>query len=357
MADDIIIHADCRHFMGHIPCKPHKDEGVHCDGCQYYDQVKERILIIKLGALGDVIRTTPIIEALKQQYPQGQIFWLTEFPEILPSSVDRALPYELSSIVFLEQVQFDLLINLDKDADACALAARLSARTKLGFTLIGGVPAPANEAARAKFLTGIFDDASRANRLSYPEELMAICGYRFNGQRYAIAPPSGDYTWALPEGNGAVVGLNTGCGTRWTTRNWPDEHWAALAAELLESGYRVLLLGGPDEHEKNVRLGRATGAWYEGTYALDQFSDLVNQCQLVVTVVTMTLHLAIALGKKVVLFNNIFNASEFEMYGQGPILEPPDCTCFYAHSCDKMCMADLKVERVRKAILEALPAA
>ena len=39
---------DCRQFQGHIPCKPHKKEGVECPNCPYYDPVKERILIIKL---------------------------------------------------------------------------------------------------------------------------------------------------------------------------------------------------------------------------------------------------------------------------------------------------------------------
>jgi len=352
---DTIVHDDCRYFEGHIPCHFHKEEGVHCDGCPHYDPVKERILIIKLGALGDVIRTTPILEALKADHPAAQIFWLTLIPEILPDTVDKKLPFNMASILYLEQVPFDLVINLDKDVEACALAARLQADRVLGFILKNGVPAPADRSAREKFVTGLFDDLAQQNTKSYPVELFEICGYQFDGQRYNIQAADGTYDWDLPKGN-PVVGLNTGCGTRWTTRNWPDAHWAELARRLLADGYGVVLLGGPDEDHKNLRLQAETGAWYRGTYPLDQFADLVNQTALVVTVVTMTLHLAIALGKKVVLFNNIFNASEFEMYGLGPILEPPNCTCFYAQSCELNCMAELKVDAVYQAVIEAQPA-
>jgi hypothetical protein len=78
----IQLKTDCRSFRGDIPCKPHKQSGVHCvdsDGqtCPYYDRVEEKILIIKLGAVGDVIRTTPLLYKLKEEYPRAKIFWLT----------------------------------------------------------------------------------------------------------------------------------------------------------------------------------------------------------------------------------------------------------------------------------------
>ena len=339
-----------------MPCSYHKAEGVHCDGCRYYDPVQEHILIIKLGALGDVIRTTPILERLRADYPAALIYWLTLVPEILPASVDRKLPFDLASILFLEQIEFDLVINLDKDREACALASRIEGKRHMGFRLQNRVPAPVNEAARDKFVSGLFDDISRANTKSYPQELFEICGYTFSGERYAIQAPGNGYRWNLPAGAAPVIGLNTGCGTRWTTRNWPEEHWGNLARALLAAGYRVVLLGGPDEDEQNRRLQSLTGAWYDGTYALDQFADLVGQCTLVVTAVTMTLHLALALEKQVVLLNNIFNRNEFELYGLGTILEPPDCTCYYAPSCDKGCMADLTVERVTQGVVDLLPA-
>jgi heptosyltransferase-2 len=52
------VHIDCLHFRGDIPCRPNKEQGYHCNGCPVHTPVEKRILIIKLGAIGDVIRTT-----------------------------------------------------------------------------------------------------------------------------------------------------------------------------------------------------------------------------------------------------------------------------------------------------------
>jgi heptosyltransferase-2 len=350
----MIIHDDCRYFEGHIPCKYHKLEGAHCEDCPHYDQVDTRILIIKLGALGDVIRTTPLLQALRAAHPRSQIFWLTVSPEFLPSTVDKKLPFTLESIIYLEQCHFDMLINLDKDAEACALAQRIQADQRFGFTLKNGVPSPVNDLAEHKFLTGLFDDIGQANTKSYLQEIFEICGLSFQGEKYDIAFREDHYQWKFPSG-GAMVGLNTGCGRRWLTRLWPEAYWIELAIQLMEAGYRVLLLGGPDEHEENQRIQTASGAIYPGTFPLTQFMSLLNQCDLMVTTVTMALHVAIALEKKIVLLNNIFNRHEFELYGLGQILEPPSCTCYFAQTCDQDCMADLKVSEVYNLVDALLP--
>ena len=60
----MLVRNDCMYFKGDIPCAPHKKKGVHCDKCPEYQPVGQRLLIIKLGAAGDVIRTTPILRAL-----------------------------------------------------------------------------------------------------------------------------------------------------------------------------------------------------------------------------------------------------------------------------------------------------
>ena len=62
---------------------------------------------------------------------------------------------------------------------------------------------------------------------------------------------------------------------------------AALAKNLLSKGYEVVFLGGEQEHEKNSRLAKASGGKYLGFFNLEKFINLVNQCDLVVTGVTM----------------------------------------------------------------------
>jgi ADP-heptose:LPS heptosyltransferase len=351
----IPLKTDCRHFRGDVPCKPHKRSGVHCvddsgKTCPQYDPIDKNILIIKLGAIGDVIRTTPLLTNLKSTYPKARIWWLTLTPEILPSLVDEPLAFTLKNIVSLRSLTFDILYNLDKDREACALAEQISAKTKKGFRLINGIISPVDSASESKYLTGVFDDLSQLNTKSYPEEIFEICGFSFNGERYILdRPASPSTTWKISKRK-RVVGLNTGCGGRWTSRLWDDKNWITLARALKKRGYEVVLLGGEQEHAKNQKLARAATVKYFGHYPLQQFIELVDQCDLVVTGVTMAMHITIGLGKKIVLFNNIFNKHEFELYGLGSVLEPDKpCRCFYQPTCTNAqyrCMEHLPVNRV-----------
>ncbi|MCX7610459.1 MAG: lipopolysaccharide heptosyltransferase family protein, partial [Ignavibacterium sp.] len=72
-----MLKRDCKHFPGDHPCIYHKTEGIKCENCNYYEPITFKILIIKLDAVGDVLRTTSILPGLKEKYPQGHITWLT----------------------------------------------------------------------------------------------------------------------------------------------------------------------------------------------------------------------------------------------------------------------------------------
>ena len=361
----IPLKTDCRFFRGDVPCKPHKTSGVHCfdssgAACPHHDKVDKQILIIKLGAIGDVIRTTPLLHKLKALYPSAKIWWLTVTPEILPSLVDEPLAFSLKNIVTLRSLSFDILYNLDKDREACALAEQIHASSRKGFRLKDGVITPADAAAEQKYITGIFDDVSMSNTRSYPQEIFEICGFSFSGERYILDPPNEPLPlWNISKRK-RVVGLNTGCGGRWTSRLWDDKNWVALARALKKKGFEVVLLGGEQEDSKNLKLARAAKVKYFGHYPLQQFIGLVNRCDLVVTGVTMAMHITIGLGKKIVLFNNIFNRHEFELYGLGTILEPEKpCRCYFQPVCtntDYRCMEHFPVRRVVEACQQLLKA-
>ena len=353
----MILKTDCRYFRGDVPCKPHKQHGVHCESCTYYDRIDKNILIIKLGAIGDVIRTTPLLHRLKKEFPHAKIWWLTLTPEMLPDFVDVRMKFTLENIVALRSVKFDILYNLDKDREACALALQIAADTKKGFVLKNGICAPADKDAEAKFLTGVFDDTNKANTKSYPQEIFEMCGFKFNGEKYILPfEPWKDKRWEV-NGKKKVVGLNTGCGGRWTSRLWPEKYWIAAAIALRKAGYEVFLLGGEQEHKKNMKIAKASKAKYFGHYPLKQFINLIDQCDLVVTAVTMAMHITIGREKKIVLFNNIFNKHEFELYGLGEILEPEfECTCYYSPTCPNNCMQYLYPERVVTAVKQLLGA-
>lgn len=330
---------------------------MHCDGCPEYEPRLGRILLIKLGAAGDVIRTTPLLEPLRRHYPGHQLTWVTDFPELVPGTVDDVILSRSAERMWVEETTWDLVINLDKDRQACALARRVAGERKLGFTLgDDGICGPVTEgvapelaaAAESKFLTGIFDDVNQACTLSYPQEIFAICGFEFTGQPYVVDRPDPAPDFDLPAGK-PIVGLNTGAGERWPSRLWPEPHWRNLAASLQDAGCTVLLLGGPQEDEKNRRLAGQTGALYLGHFPLREFIGLMDRCDLVVTAVTMAMHIALGLGKQLVLFNNIFNPHEFELYGRGVIMAPDQpCTCFFQPRCtnDRFCLETLRPEAV-----------
>jgi ADP-heptose:LPS heptosyltransferase len=359
---EILYHKDCRHFRGDIPCLPNKREGVHCQGCPYYDPIEENVLIIKLGAAGDVIRTTPLLWRLREDHPRARLWWLTYSPDLVPASkVDRILKWSTESLMTLESLHFSRMINLDKDAYACGLANRIQSARKEGY-LLGtfGETEPANERARDKFITGIFDDVSESNRKSYPEEMFEICGYQFAGERYILEVPEGIEFPELDTSR-PVIGMNTGAGIRWTSRLWDVHQWAELANHLLADGYNVILLGGPDEDPRNREIQALTKgkAQYLGTFSLKQFIALVDRCSLIVTGVTMAMHIALALQKKIVLMNNIFNRHEFgDLYGLGEIVESArECKCYFRGSCvnpDYFCLDHLPAENVFDAVRRVL---
>lgn len=350
---------DCRNFRTGIPCKPNKEFGAICSNCDHYDPVKKRLLIIKLGALGDVIRTTPLLQKFKSEYEGLHVTWLTLSPAILPqNSIDQIYSWNETSLYILRNLDFDIAINLDKEFEACMLLNEVKADVKYGFTWENGHIAPATPEAMHKLITGFFDQNSQANTKSYLEEIFEICSFEFAGEEYEInlnhslADKWRAYFSECAEGR-PVVGLNTGCGPRWKTRLWSEKQWEELAEKLYANGYYPVFLGGKLEDDKNTRMSGNTGQHYPGHFSLEEFISLTDACDVIVTQVSMMMHIATALRKKLVLCNTIFNKYEFELYGRGVLIEPETgCDCYFGNSCsrDHACMLDITPEQLFDAV-------
>lgn len=346
---------DCRYFKGTIPCQPNKDHNVDCSNCNFYSKIGKRILIIKLGALGDVIRTTPLAVRYKNMYPDCHISWLTLSPDVLPKdAIDSIYAWDTTSVFVLQNKTFDIAINLDKEEEACILLSKVNALEKYGFLWENDHIAPATPAAEHKMLTGFFDHISYKNTKHYLEEIFEICHLDFRDEPYLInydKKLASQWKSKLQElaGQKIIVALNTGCGTRWLTRLWPEEKWIELINLLKNDNYFPIILGGQQEDEKNKFLADQTHAYYPGTFPLKEFFALTDACDIIVTQVSMMMHVAVALKKKIVLMNNIFNKHEFYLYNKGVIVEPETgCDCFYGNSCkrERACMHDLKANTV-----------
>ncbi len=353
------VRQDCIHFRGGIPCAPNKVKGVMCT-CEDFRPISKRILIIKLGALGDVIRTTPLIVKYRQLYPDCHITWLTLSPDVLPKKgINLILRPEAFSLWQIQNGDYDIAINLDKETEACMLLAAVKATEKFGYTWENNRIAPATPAAVHKLMTGFFDQISLRNTKSYLEEIFEICHLEFQHEPYLINKNeelSAKWTKQLRElaGDRLIVGLNTGCGPRWNTRLWPADYWQNLAHQLKANGLFPVFLGGSLEDEKNQAMAAETGTYYPGHFSLEEFIALTDGCDLIVTQVSMMMHIATALEKKMVLMNNIFNRHEFELYGRGEIIEPSvGCECHFGNTCKRgtSCMHDLTSDEVAQAVL------
>ena len=126
---------------------------------------------------------------------------------------------------------------------------------------------------------------------------------------------------------------------------------------LLQNNYEVIILGGPQEHDMNTEIARRSHAQYLGHFDLPGFISLMDHCNLVVTQVTMAMHIALGLNKKLVLLNNIFNKNEFYLYKQGIIIEPDlNCLgCFKQHFDNQCpvenCMKLIEPENIFQSLL------
>lgn len=352
------IKFDCKYFKGTIPCLPNKQKGEVCSTCKSYIPISKRILIIKLGAIGDVIRTTPLVVKYRALYPECHITWLTHSPEVLPpDAIDEILKFDFTTVYGILHTTYDIAINLDKEKEACALLTDVKAGEKYGYIRENNHIALATSAAEPKLITGLFDQISKANTKHYLEEIFGICHLRFNDEPYLL-----NYNPELVArfqyiremaGDKPIIGLNTGCGARWKTRLWTPENWIEFSRMLQQRGYFVLFLGGEAEDPLNTEMAKTSGAFYPGHFPLPEFIALSSLCHLIVTQVSMMMHIATALQKKLVLINNIFNSNEFYIYHRGVIVTPPyGCDCYYGTRCtrEKRCMEDITPDMLIKAV-------
>jgi len=352
------IKFNCLYFKGNIPCQPNKLRNKVCATCDEYKPITKRILIVKLGAIGDVIRTTPLAVKYKSLYPDCHITWLTLSPDILPSSqINTIYKFDFASVYAIQNMVFDIAINLDKETEACALLKDVKASEKYGFIWNNHHIDVATPNAENKLITGLFDNISKENKKHYLDEIFEICHLQFNNEPYLLNVDhllTEKWTSLKKQAGGKpVIGLNTGCGKRWTTRLWPNKYWIELVKKLKNSGYYPVLLGGEAEDENNRVLEKQSEAFYPGHFSLKEFIAVTANCDLIVTQVSMMMHIATALRIPLVLMNNIFNKSEFYLYNNGVIVEPTTgCDCYYGNTCkrDKSCMHDISAETIEEQI-------
>jgi ADP-heptose:LPS heptosyltransferase len=366
------LKTDCRHFRPDRPCTPHKRLGVICATCtDAYDPVATRILVVKLAAIGDVLRTTSLLPGIHRRWPRAHVTWVTA-PGAVPlfrgnRLVDRVLAFHGSAPIELLSEAFDVILNPDAAADSCALAhvARLlPGGVRIGFDVDDrGAPLALSPAAGTWLEMGVRDDRKRANTLTYQEHMAAIMGVDYRREAPVLEldaedrVPGQELLAQHPRRPGRlVIGLNTGAGGRWKFKRWTEAGYTELIQRLVREGHRVLLLGGPEEMERNARLAAASGGLAIETgcdNTLREFAGIVDQCDVVVTGDTLAMHVAIARGRRVVVLFGPTSLHEIEVFERGERLAPDlDCLVCYKSDCDFQpnCMESIGVDDVHAAV-------
>jgi ADP-heptose:LPS heptosyltransferase len=359
---------DCRFFLGDRPCVWHKSAGALCT-CDHYQKVEQRLLIIKLDAMGDVLRTTALLPALAEAHPRAAITWVTrrESRPLLERNpyITEILNYGEDALLQLQARTFDRVINLDAGKTSSALATVANATRKDGFILDPqGTVQPTNATARKWLEMGLFDDLKRRGTRTYQDLMLEIVGLRGAPHRYVLELTDDERAlgrthlkqrgvdFARP-----VIGLNTGAGHRWPLKQWREEGYLELVECLAKrQAAQFVLLGGPEERERHRRLVASSrvpliDSGCDNPVRL--FAAIVAACGVVVAGDTLAMHLSLALGRRTVVLFGPTSAAEIEMYGLGEKVVPGmDCLVCYKNSCDFVpnCMDLITTDMVEAAV-------
>ncbi len=364
-----MIKDDCLYFRGEKPCK----FKIPCTNCPHYQPFPTRILIIKCTAQGDVLRTTSLLSGLKRKYPQSHISWLVaeESKELLANnpSIDKIITFSLNDLILLFIEEFDILICLDKEPSSTSIASLIKASQKFGFGLnkFGNLMI-FNKASEYAYRLGVDDNLKfRQNKKTYQQIIYEMAELDYQRDAYQFYLREEDKKKAEDffrkhkiSRKKLAVGLNTGSGNRFKTKQWPRENFLKLIHYLnTDLKANVFLLGGQTEKKINDYLARksATKVYNTGyDNALREFAAFIAMMDIVVSSDTLAMHLAIALNKKVIALFGPTAPQEIDLYGRGiKIFKGVPCSPCYLSTCpDRQCMKAITPELVMEKIKDLL---
>ena len=288
-------------------------------------QSKFRLLVVRLGAMGDILHALPAVTALRQAHPGWVIDWVVEpcWRALLATDgstgrgpaqpvVDRLhfastkawrkaplSPQTLSEIKRLRwdlrAGSYDVVIDLQGALRSAVVGRMAGSRRRIGEA------APREQAASWLFTERV--PTFGAHVIEQDVELAsAIAGDDLKPvQPWLPVDPAAE-AWAdklFSASTQPAALINPGAG--WGAKRWPVERYAAVAQGLIDRGLRVLVNAGPGEEPLAEAIVQATGS--AATALLGSLSQLIaatRRVSLTIAGDTGPLHLACALGRPVV---------------------------------------------------------
>jgi heptosyltransferase-1 len=323
-----------------------------------------RFLIVRLGALGDVIHAIPAAAALRRQFPGARIDWLVDprYTDLLGlvTGLDTAIGLDpragagdtLTTLRRLRASRYDAAIDLQGLLKSAVLARAAGARRTVGFTA-----SHLREPAARFCYSETVDPGDAAHVIDKNLALLTAVGVGDLARAFPIAVPrTAAVERVEQELNGRRFAL-LNPGAAWPNKRWPADRFGALAAALRDrDGLESLVLWGPGEEalaQSVVDFSRGAARPSPATTVVDVFG-IARAASVMISGDTGPLHIAGAAGTPLVA---LFGPTRAERNGPW---DPSDivvsrtatCACLYERRCrrDAPCIEDIGVDDVIDAV-------
>jgi lipopolysaccharide heptosyltransferase I len=333
----------------------------------------KRVLIVKLGALGDIVHAIPVAAALRRAFPAARIDWLVsarhrEILDLVPV-VDRRLVINdrsaaesgtgvLAAIRELRRSKYDVALDLQG-----LLKSAFFARSSGAARVIGFASHYVRERLARPFYTEVHDPGGGG--MYHPDEthvlwtnlgLLEPLGIRVAQPEFPLEPVESDVARDVAgQTGGRYVLLNPGAA--WPTKRWPAARLAAVAVAMRDAhALASVVLWGPGEES----LARDVVASSAGAARLSpptSIADLVALCRgasLFISGDTGPAHIAAAVGTPIVGIYGPTRPSRNGPWSPRDVTVSRDsvCECHHLRRCrlKTMCLADIQVDEVLTAI-------
>ena len=292
------------------------------------------ILIIKIGATGDVVRTTPLLRRLN-----GDIQWLTAAKNtvLLEGVKDNLGCVSWEERETTSDTHYDLIINLEDSLEVGLYVKMLQAGQLFGAYLDSNDQLRYTDSSKWWFDLSLISTHGRQqadrlkfqNRRTYQELIFEGLGLRFEGEPYYLPEP-------VETGLSGDVAIAADAGPVWPMKRW--DYYGELIRRLEDKGLIVNVL------PKRQSL-------------LEHLSDVRNHCCLVGGD-SLPMHLALGTGTRCVTLFTCTSPWEIYDYGiQKKIVSPLLEEFFYQRGYDERATTAISVDEVLSAVMAQLQAA
>lgn len=268
------------------------------------------VCLLRLSALGDVTHVLPLVRTLRAAWPGVELTWvigkgehrlLDGLPGVEFIVYDKKTGFAGMRALrrALRGRRFDALLQMQVAARANLLSAFIPARRRIGY-----------DRSRAKDLHGLFVNERIPDRpgIHVLDAIGSFCeplGLQQRDVAWDLPVPDDAREWARAQwpADGVPTLLVSPCSSH-ALRNWRAERHAALADHAASQGWRVVLCGGRSALERETADAilaqmRAPALDLVGKDTLKQLPALLERADLVVTPDSGPMHIANAMGTKV----------------------------------------------------------